>query len=175
MPPKKPAARHAAIPASAFETASIRAGVPYVAGKSAIQGSSRARVICAPDLTFTQSVDLDTHFKAVEPGSTRWDYGVGLKYRSGLELAFWIEPHPASSTGEVQKMLDKLAWLKTKLATPEFSELKLLSDATSRNGSNPFRWQTTTDGAIRITANSKEARMLALKGLSMPARQITLP
>lgn len=175
MPPKKPVARNAVASASAFEAASLKADVPSLTGKGAIQGFSRARVVCAPDLTFTHSVDLDTHFKAAEPGSARWDYGVGVKYRNGLEFAFWIEPHPASSTGEVQKMLDKLAWLKAKLATPEFAELKSLSDAASRQGSNPFRWQTTTDGAIRITANSKEARMLALKGLSMPARQITLP
>lgn len=60
-----------------------------------------------------------------------------------------------------------------KSAAKQSSRRKLCRLAIKQG--NPFRWQTTTDGAIRITANSKEARMLALKGLSMPARQITLP
>lgn len=172
---KKVGARKPATLASAFENASVKAGIPHLNGKAAIQAVSRSRIECSPDMAFTHSVDLDSHFQASEPGSARWDYGVGVKHRSGQELAFWIEPHPASSTGEVQKMLDKLAWLKAKLARPEFSEFKSLSDATALKGITPFRWQTTVDGAIRITANSKEARQLALKGLSMPTRHVSLP
>ena len=158
-----------------FETASAQASIPLSGGKGAIAGAYRTRVVAAAGYAFTHSIDLDGHFQPDEPNSPRWDYGVGIKSGNGAELAFWVEPHPASSTGEVQKMLDKLNWLKAKLKTKEFSEFKALCDAAAQNRVIPYRWQTSEDGVIRITSKSKEARLLALNGLAMPSRHITLP
>jgi hypothetical protein len=175
MPRKHSAKNKNAAATSAFAIASAKAGIAHAEGKGALQGAYRSRVVSRPGSVLTYSIDLDSHFKSAEPNSPRWDYGIGVKQRNGAELAFWVEPHPASSTGEVQKMIDKLNWLKSKLETKEFAGFKALCDATSLQGVIPYRWQTSEDGVIRITAKSKEARLLALKGLAMPSRQITLP
>ena len=93
-----------------------------------------------------------------------------MRSEAGQELLVWLEAHPASSTGEVQKMLDKLAWLKAKLAQPDFDGLRTLEHKVSA-----YRWLAMT-GAIRILPNSRrEARRLAQAGLSSPQRHVELP
>jgi hypothetical protein len=118
-------------------------------------------------------VDLDATFLLSEPEAARWDYGVGMSIvGTELEKAFWIEPHPASSTGEVQRMLNKLAWLKAKLARPEFAALRELTARTGTTGAPVYIWLYS--GANRILPNSREARLLASKGLGLPKRHVTL-
>lgn len=70
-------------------------------------------------------------------------------------------------------MLAKLTWLKAKLDEPAMAGLKALRDAAAFKGS-PYHWLATA-GAIHITANSPQARRLALAGLRMPSRHIVLP
>ncbi|CAB3775977.1 hypothetical protein LMG28138_00055 [Pararobbsia alpina] len=81
---------------SRFGRAATSAGVVPRAGKGALKAEYRAAVNVQEAWVNTESVDMDAHFVSSEPNSSRWDYGVGVK-RGGVELAFWIEPHPASS------------------------------------------------------------------------------
>lgn len=70
-------------------------------------------------------MDLEAAHRAAEPGAPFWDYGIGLKRsEDGEEVAVWIEPHPASSSGDVDAMIAKVSWLSGKLATyPELGRL----------------------------------------------------
>lgn len=158
---------------SQFEAGCKKAQVTHEIGKQAV-GPAYSPQIEAVNGKFTHSVDLDNHFKLAEPSSPRWDYGLGVKFVNGVEVAVWIEPHPASSTGEVNSMLAKLDWLESKLDSAPFSDLRALRDAARKQGVNPYRWQVTLTGAIRITPQSKEARKLAEAGLEMPNRHIKI-
>lgn len=166
-----------AIPAatSKFQKAAAEAGLATKAGKSAVQAVYHPGIGLKTGYVHTQSVDLDTHFAANEPNSARWDYGLGLKSSDGVEMAVWIEPHPASSSHEVEKMLSKLAWLKAKLATKAFADLRSLRDAATEHARFPYRWVVTQTGAVCIAPNSKEAKRLALAGLDQPRRHVQLP
>lgn len=159
---------------SGFHSAACDAGLLPQAGKEAVEGSYRAQIQVNKGGAFSGSVDVDGHFRAAEPQSHRWDYGIGVQLPNGQELACWVEPHPASSTGQVSKMLEKLAWLKSKLDTPAFKKLKAMTHASGHTGSS-YYWLRTVSGECRISANSKEARLLALQGLRMPAQHLTLP
>lgn len=170
----KVAAKKAALTPSDFATAATNAGLNVEVGKQAVDGRYRDRISATKGNKFTNSVDLDNHFKASEGASPRWDFAVGIKSDANGELTFWIEPHPANSTGEVNTMIAKLNWLKNKLDTPQFAGLKRLRDAAVAAHTDPYRW-LATDGPIRITAGSREARMLARHGLGMPSREVVLP
>jgi hypothetical protein len=159
---------------AAFDLAMQAAGLTALPGKDAVEGSYRAQISTANGYSLSGSVDLDGHFKATEPQSSRWDYCIGLVMVGGQELACWVEPHPASSTGEVTKMLEKLAWLKAKLDTAAFKKLKGMTYVPGRAG-HPFYWLRTLNGQCRITAHGKEAKLLAKSGLRMPAQHLTLP
>ena len=159
---------------TAFDLAVQAARLTALSGKEAVEGSYRAQITSANGWKFTGSVDMDAHFKATEGQSNRWDYGIGISQANGQELVCWVEPHPASSTGEVRKMLDKLAWLKEKLDAPAFKKLKAMTHVPGRAG-HPFYWLRTLNGECRITAHGKEAKLLAQKGLRMPAQHLTLP
>ena len=159
---------------SSFHSAALDTGLVPQAGKEAVEGSYRAQIQVNKGAAFTCSVDVDGHFRATEPQSHRWDYGIGIQLTNGQELVCWVEPHPASSTGQVAKMLEKLAWLKSKLETPAFKKLKAMTHAPGHTGT-PYNWLRTVSGECRISANSKEARLLALQGLRMPAQHLILP
>jgi hypothetical protein len=159
---------------SGFQSAVVAAGMSPRDGKKAVEGSYRAQVQVINGAVFSGSVDVDTHFKATEPQSPRWDYGIGIQLTNGQDLVCWVEPHPASSTGEVSKMLQKLEWLKSKLNTPSFKKLKDLTQAPGHTAS-PYCWLRTVSGECRISAGSKESRLMAKHGLRMPAPHLTLP
>lgn len=159
---------------SGFHSAALDAGLVPQAGKEAVEGSYRAQIQVNKGAAFTGSVDVDGHFQATEPQSHRWDYGIGIQLTNGQELVCWVEPHPASSTSQVSKMLEKLAWLKSKLDTPAFKKLKAMTHAPGHTGS-PYYWLRTVSGECRISANSREARLLALNGLRMPTQLIRFP
>lgn len=166
------ATRHVSRPAppvSAFEQAAQIAGMQTQPGLGAVKAEYRAGVALRSGHRHTASLDMDASFLPAEPASPRWDYGIGIRSQTGQELLVWLEAHPASSTGEVQKMLDKLAWLKAKLAQPDFDGMRTLTPQGSA-----YRWLAMT-GAIRILPNSREARRLAQAGLSSPQRHVELP
>ena len=154
---------------SAFEQAAQVAGLQAQPGLGAIKAEYRAGIALRSGHRHTASLDIDASFLTAEPTSPRWDYSIGIRSGAGQELLVWLEAHPASSTGEVQKMLDKLAWLRAKLAHPDFASMHALTPKVSA-----YRWLAMT-GAIRILPNSREARRLAQAGLSPPQRHVELP
>lgn len=158
--------------ASQFVAAATLAGLPTQPGKGALDSQYRS-MLDSNGATLTASVDMDQAYLASEPQSPRWDYGIGIAEAGDIEKAFWLEPHPASSTGEVQRMLAKLAWLKDKLALAQFAELRQLTQRASAAGQPVYIWLHS--GANRILPSSREARLLARNGLSLPKRHITLP
>lgn len=157
---------------SQVEKAASLAGIPAQSGKGAIKAEYRAAIVAMPPWTHTESIDLDAHFAKDEPQACRWDYGVGIQH-DAVELLVWIEPHPASSTGEVKRVVGKVKWLREKLNSPAFRELSNLTDATVRKGHLAYRWLHA--GSLQIARGSKEARALAQAGIAFPARQIKLP
>ncbi len=151
-----------------FLEAANAAGLRGKAGKQAINAEYRAQVMVKGGAKFTGSVDLDAHFESAEPNANRWDYGLGLN--SGQEFALWIEPHPASGSGEVAVMIRKLDWLKARLRTPEFRGLAALTRVAEAKGEIPFRW--LYKGRTSFRAGGKEAKQLAQKGMRLPERTI---
>lgn len=151
-----------------FLDAANAAGLNGKDGKQAIKTKYRGQVSVKDNAEFSGSVDLDEHFKATEPNDNRWDYGVG--FNVGHEFALWIEPHPASSSGEIAVMIKKLEWLKAKLQTPDFQGLADLTRAAKEKGEIPFRWLYT--GRMSFRRGSKQDKQLAQKGLKFPQRSI---
>lgn len=154
---------------SALEHAARAAGLESHLGLGAVKGEYRPGVALKPRYRHTASIDMDAGFLSAEPTASRWDYGIGIRDEAGPEILIWLEAHSASSTSEVEKMLNKLAWLKSKIAQPEFDGLRRLEHQVSA-----YRWLALT-GAIRILPNSPQARLLARAGLSQPQRRIELP
>lgn len=158
---------------SEFESAATTAGLKISPGKSAIKSQYQTGIAVGPGLSFTASVDIDLDCKAAEPQSNRWDYGLGLKREKGEEFAVWVEPHPASSTGEVAKIIAKLDWLERKLTQPDFEGLKALTQKSAQAGTLRFHWLAMT-GDIRIRPGSREAALLSKRGLRLPSRHLVL-
>ena len=161
--PKNKAAK-TVLKTSQFESAATAAGLKPMPGKNAVKSQYQAGITCGPGLRFTASVDIDLDCQAEEPQSNRWDYGLGLKTRKGEEFAVWVEPHPATSTGEVAKIIAKLDWLEHKLAQPDFKGLETLTQKSAQADVPRFHWLAVT-GDIRIRAGSREAALLSKRGL----------
>ncbi len=158
---------------TAFEKAALAAGLKAEAGKSAVEGKYRA-IIAAKQAkaTFTGSVDMDGSFKPSEPKANRWDYGLGLAEPGQPERAVWVEPHSGDSAGEVKKVLAKLDWLEAKLALKEFAKLKCLTEQTRKLGKPRFHWLSS--GQVGIRAGSREANMLAVRGMNPPSSHLEI-
>ncbi len=161
----------AAQPESEFVKTAKAAGLVSEKGKGAIEGKYR-NAITANEARFTGSVDLDAAFKAAEPGANRWDYGLGLKRGDQPELAIWVEPHSGSSSGEVKTVLAKLDWLEGKLSLRHFAGLRELTDEARRQGIKPYVWLSS--GPVGIRPGSREARMLAQRGLDLPRSRLEI-
>jgi hypothetical protein len=160
-----------AVASSRFKDSAASAGLESYNGKQALR-SDGATISLKEGWDHTESVDLDRHFLESEPNAARWDYGVGIRDGEN-ELIFWVEPHPASSTGEVNRMIAKKNWLKNKLDSDRFESLRAMTNDTTAKQYAAFCW--VHSGELRITAQSKEAKMLALAGIRMPCRHLELP
>ena len=144
-------------------------------GKKALKGEHRALVTCKNERQFRGSIDLDGALAttSAHTGQHRWDYGLGYQARNGIEVAVWIEVHPAT-TSEVGCILQKLDWLKSYLRN-HAPDLNLMTLTPRIDDSVPaFVWLATNAG-VHITANSPQARRLSQAGLSMPRRLLRLP
>lgn len=153
-----------------FREAAGFAGLPVSEGKAALRPTYRRQVSVRNGTVITHSVDLDEHFRLDEPHASRWDYGLGIRGRG--EFAVWVEPHSAASAREVDVVLRKLKWLNTKLNTATFEGLSELTDAARAKGICPFYW--IHDGEMHMRTGGKEARLLALHGMSLPRRHIRI-
>lgn len=155
-----------------FRKSAADAGLSSESGLKAVQKVYRRAIVCGSDYEFTGSCDLDAAFAASEPQATRWDYGIGIRWGEE-EMAVWIEPHPASSTGEVAAMLAKLGWLKAKLAQVDFAKLRGMTRA-AQQAHTAYHWLAAT-GRIRIPPQGPERLKLAKAGLAFPTRFLRLP
>lgn len=156
---------------SAFAAATRQAGLPVAAGMSAVDRRYRAGIELQAGHRCSGSTDLDSHYRPTEAQSHRWDYGVGVG-RGEQEVAIWIEPHPASSTREVDTMIEKIRWLRDKLASPGFDQLQRLTRTQQAQGP-AFIWLAVS-GSIRLKRN-RDGKRLAQQGLTFPQRHVRLP
>jgi hypothetical protein len=154
--------------------AAASAEITTLPGKGALHRDASA-VECQAGWGWSHSVDLEAAYITSEPNAPRWDAGVGLRRidSDADELAVWIEPHPASSTGTVAEMLRKLEWLKAKLRLPAFAGFQALT-VRAQQGGSAFRWLART-GTVRVRPGSREHRQLIKAGLGMPERRLSLP
>lgn len=158
---------------SAFEMAATAAGLMAAPGKSAVKNCYRRSIEGKiATMRFTGSLDMDAAFEQGEPGANRWDFGIGMHKPGNQEFAVWVEPHSASSLGEVKTFLAKLDWLQGKLAQPEFQQLKTLTDACAAQGLRRFHWMATAHVGIR--PGSREANMLAARGINLPSIRVVI-
>lgn len=158
---------------SEFNAAAVTAGLEPSQGKGAVKGQYQSAITGGKLFKFTGSVDIDAACTGAEPESPRWDYGLGVKGSNVKEFAIWVEPHPASSSSEVAKVLAKLDWLECKLEEPKFKDLKALTQLAAQAGVLRFHWLAMT-GGVRIRPGSREAAMLFKRGLRLPVRHLAL-
>jgi len=154
-----------------FEAAAQTAGLLPQAGKQAIEHKYRNCVELSHGIQFTHSIDVDAHFQATEPNANRWDYGVGLR-QGATHFAIWIEPHGATSSSEVDKVVAKVSWLKTKLRLDPWTQLSGLTEATKQRGVQQFWW--LVPGTVSFRPGSKEDKKLAQSGMKMPTKKIVI-
>lgn len=147
-----------------------RARIPSMAGKRAVAKPYRSTIQTREGTNIVCSSDLDKHYERAEANNSRWDYLIC--FRSTYSFAVWIELHPASGAREVDAVIRKHTWLLGKLRTEDFSELAALTQSVISKGENPYVW--IYQGTSRYKAGGKEARRLALAGLSLPKRLLQI-
>jgi hypothetical protein len=157
---------------SLFALACQQANLTAQPGKQAMKGAERDSVELEGKGRWTHSVDLDGAHAKSEAQSPRWDYGLGLRRQGAAECAVWVEPHPANSTGEVEKMLAKLRWLQAKLKQPAYAKLAALTQDASQQNLPVYVWLCS--GGCTIRPGTREAHLLAKAGLHGPRRQLKL-
>ena len=153
-----------------FEKAANLAGLNHKPGKQAVKRQYRNQINGRDNVSLVGSIDLDGHFKKLEPHANRWDYVVG--FNGSKHFVIWIEPHPASGMSEVKTVLRKVSWLKGKLATEAFSGFSDLTDAAEGFGHKPYRWIYSGKSSYRVGGN--EEKLLAKEGMRLPERNLTI-
>jgi len=84
-------------------------------GLRALREVDRNRVATEDTRRHKGSVDVESCLKASRPFHRQWDYAIGYQPTNlAEEVVYWIEVHPANP-GEVNVVLEKLAWLRTWL------------------------------------------------------------
>lgn len=135
----------------------------YCPGLRALRGDDSTRVAVRRTSRLTGSVDLDTTLKPSAQNESRWDYGIGYK-GNGNEEAIWIEVHPADSH-HVRDVIAKSQWLRRWLATaPDLLRI-------TRNN-RQYVWLSTK--GVSLQPGSRQARQLAMAGVSFPQKRLIL-
>jgi hypothetical protein len=136
----------------------------YRPGLQALREEDRGRINCSQPRRLKGSVNLDTALARIAPDDSRWDYGIGWT-DSQSEVAIWIEVHSADSH-HVSEVFRKAAWLKKWLKANSAS----LFGMTRRE--DGLVWLST--GPISLQRGSRQARQLALAGVSFPRKMLVL-
>ena len=125
----------------------------YHKGIQAIKNCDRGKIIAEALSDIDGSVDIDNAVKHIYPNDNRWDYAIGYKNK-----VCYIEVHPAY-TGEVEKIAQKLLWLKGWLndRAPLLSSLP--------KAKIPFVWLST--GGVHIIPQSKQYKRLSTLGIKL--------
>ncbi len=86
----------------------------------------------------------------------------------GTEHAIWIETHKAGNPVEVDVVLKKLDWLKSKLRSPDHARLSRLTDSARKSGRGPYFW--VYKGKSRFRAGGKTQARPARAGMTLLVR-----
>ena len=128
-------------------------------GFQALSATDRDKMSCSNTRKISGSLNLDAAVAKLYPNATRWDYGIGIKKTETKDKAVWVEVHPADAN-QVQKMIDKLAWLKNWLNN---SAQNLMSITGS---DSPYVW--VASGRVSFQKTSPQTKRLALAGITFP-------
>jgi hypothetical protein len=123
-------------------------------GLQALKPADAGHIDCEAPRILAGSVDIDTTLSEVFPNKPRWDYAIGVQRDRNADAVIWIEVHPASSTREVNRVLEKLSWLKA-WAADTAPKLKRLT--------REYVWVAT--GHVAITSHSPQRKQLAEAGI----------
>ena len=124
-------------------------------GLQALEGNHSRLIIPQNSRLLKESVFLD---QCLPDG--RWDYLIN--YDDQISA---VEVHPAS-TAEVNRMIEKVKWLKSLL-----NQMPAVKNSLRKN--KEFVW--IASGNIKITATSPQARRLASSGIKPPQKNLRLP
>jgi len=128
-------------------------------GLQALSATDRDKMSCANTRKISGSLNLDAAVELLYPNAARWDYGIGIKKTEAKDKAIWLEVHPADAN-QVQKMIDKLAWLKKWLNNSAQNLMGI-----TESGS-PYVW--VASGRVSFQKTSPQTKKLALAGITFP-------
>ena len=120
-------------------------------GKQAINSKDRSKVYAADNDKLQGSIDIDSQVKELYPTEPRWDNA--LSYDDKI---CFFEVHPAE-TSEVEKVVNKIKWLKSWLET-KATEINKLPKS-----EHPFIW--VQSGRYAIWPTAKEKKKLSASGI----------
>lgn len=120
-------------------------------GKQAIKSIDRSKVDAADNDKLQGSLDIDSQVKALYPDEPRWDYA--LSYNDKI---YYFEVHSAE-TSEVEKVVNKVKWLKYWLKT-KATEINKLPKS-----EHPYTW--VQSGRYAILPTAKEKMKLSVSGI----------
>lgn len=124
----------------------------FCVGKQAIKRADRNKVDATIGNKLQGSLDIDNQVKVLYPHEPRWDYA--LSYDDKI---YYIEIHPAE-TSEVEKVVNKVKWLKGWLNT-KATEINKLPKA-----EHPYTW--IQSGRYAILPTAKEKMKLSVVGIA---------
>lgn len=127
----------------------------YQPGLQAIDKNYSKAISPADSRLLSGSVDIDKATKAIYPEESRWDYALGYN-----DEAYFVEVHPAI-TGEVQRMQNKVKWLKEWL-NKNGKPLKEIS------AKSPLYW--IPSGRGDILKGSKQHHQISKCGIKITNR-----
>ena len=153
-----------------FKKSAEMAGLESEPGKQAIKREYRDQIDTGKSVALRGSLDMDKHFQNLEPSANRWDYAVGFKSTS--HFVIWVEAHAANSSHEIDAVLKKLLWLKSKLKTKNFSYLNKLTNRAGQLNFRPYRW--IYSGKMSFRSGGKEEKRLAQAGMRLPERKLQI-
>jgi len=126
-------------------------------GLQALKPADRERVGPEEPRRLEGSVDLDEQMTGSEPDAPRWDYAVAYDQR-----VWFIEVHPASSTGTIDEVVKKARWLRTKITSTSLPDR-----------SEGLFW-ISTDRVTSHLSFSRRKRQLQVVGVFGPMRRLDL-
>ncbi|MCG9134444.1 hypothetical protein J5I95_22495 [Candidatus Poribacteria bacterium] len=124
-------------------------------GLQALKRQDRNQIRYNASRDLKGSVDIDTCLRERYPTGSRWDYVFGYKDR-----IYYMEIHPAGSTGEVKRIVAKLEWLKQWRRC----SAKSLEDLESQS---TYHW-ISTGKTLSSLKRGKYRQMLAQNGIRGP-------
>lgn len=136
----------------------------YRSGIQALSRADRDRIVCSNTRRLRGSVDIDAALVEALPNDPRWDYGIG-HYNGKTEEAIWVEVHPASSN-HVSRVIQKAKWLRAWLGENAAALLGITRDG------DGYVWLSS--GTVSIQRGSRQAKKLAMAGVSFPRRRLEL-